>query len=116
MGITVWIDAQLSPTIARWLRDELGVQAQAVRELSLARADDRVIFDAARKAGAVVMTKDVDFIMLLQRFGPPPQVIWLTCGNTSNLELQQVLASVWSRVQECVQEGQALIEVRGRGQ
>jgi hypothetical protein len=30
------------------------------------------------------MTKDRDFVEMLQRLGPPPKVAWVTCGNTSN--------------------------------
>ncbi len=37
------------------------------------------------------MTKDADFVGLLERLGPPPQVLWVTCGNTSNARLRQIL-------------------------
>ena len=57
----VWIDAQLSPELARWL--------------GLHDATDEANFDAARRANAVVMTKDRDFVQLLERAGPPPQLI-----------------------------------------
>ena len=53
-----WIDAQLTPLLARWLQEEFGVVAYAVRELGLRDAKDRQIFDAARQAGAVVITND----------------------------------------------------------
>ena len=36
--------------------------AKAVRELGLREADDRTIFDAARSAEAIVISKDVDFV------------------------------------------------------
>ncbi len=42
-----------------------------MRDLGLRDAKDTEIFQAARQAGAVVMTKDSDFAMLLERFGPP---------------------------------------------
>ena len=41
---------------------------------------------------AVVMTKDSDFIALLRRLGPPPKVLWLTCGNTSNARWRDILS------------------------
>jgi len=31
----LWIDAQLSPALARWLSDTFGVTAYAVRDLGL---------------------------------------------------------------------------------
>ena len=78
----VWIDAQLSPAVARWMSDELQVDAVALRDLGLRDAEDVAIFRAAKEAGAVVMTKDADFVVLLDRFGPPPQIVWIRSGNT----------------------------------
>ena len=60
----LWLDAQLSPALAGWLRRELGVDAVAVRDLGLREAKDREIFQQAGEAGAIVMTKDSDFITL----------------------------------------------------
>lgn len=31
----LWIDAQLSPALARWIRDTFHIEAQAVRDLGL---------------------------------------------------------------------------------
>lgn len=90
--MTIWVDAQLSPAVATWLSGTFGVQSIAVRDLGLREATDRAIFLAARTASAVVLTKDIDFVRLLTELGPPPQVIWLTCGNTSNARLKQILA------------------------
>mgnify|MGYP003394090350 CR=1 FL=1 len=89
--MTIWIDAQLSPNLAKWLRDEFGLDAFAVRDLGLRDADDLEIFRAAGRLDAIVLTKDKDFVDLLDRYGPPPKVIWLTCGNTSNKELRRIL-------------------------
>jgi predicted nuclease of predicted toxin-antitoxin system len=70
--VILWIDAQLSPALVRWVSDTFGVAAHAVRDLGLREAKDLGIFHAAREAGAVVMSKDSDFVLLLERFGPPP--------------------------------------------
>jgi len=45
----------------------------------------------AREAKAVVMSKDEDFRRLVDRLGAPPQVLWVTCGNTSNARLREIL-------------------------
>ena len=50
---------------------------------------------AAREAGAIVMTKDGDFIELLAQHGSPPQVVWVTCGNTSNERLRRLVCRSW---------------------
>jgi predicted nuclease of predicted toxin-antitoxin system len=83
----LWLDEHISPQLAPWITQNFPVEAVAVRDLALGSAGDREIFDAARKAGAVVLTKDADFVALVERFGQPPQVVWLTCGNTSNANL-----------------------------
>lgn len=53
---------------------------------------DAEIFQAARLAKAVVMTKDADFAELVGRLGSPPQVLWVTCGNTTDARLRQILS------------------------
>jgi predicted nuclease of predicted toxin-antitoxin system len=78
--------------LAQWLSSEFGVEAKPVRDLSLRDAKDREIFLAAREAEAVVLTKDSDFVLLLEQLGSPPQIQWLTVGNTSNAYLKEVLS------------------------
>ena len=38
--MTLWIDAHLSPAIATWITDTLGVEAMALRDLGLREAED----------------------------------------------------------------------------
>lgn len=109
----VWVDAQLSPAMARYLKDELGTDASALRDIGLRDAEDGEIFQAARSASAVVMTKDSDFVSLLERFGPPPQVVWVRCGNTSNANLRAVLLKTWAEAVRHLEAGEALVEIQG---
>jgi predicted nuclease of predicted toxin-antitoxin system len=88
----LWLDAQLPPSIASWITTTFGVEARAVRDLGLRDAQDSPIFHAARAAEATVMTKDKDFVELVDRLGSPPKVLWVTCGNTSNARLREILA------------------------
>ena len=108
----VWIDAQLSPALAEWMTAELGVEAHAVRDLGLRDAADREIFDQARAANAIVFTKDSDFLQLLEQHGPPPRILWLTTGNTSNARVRDVLLARWARVHELFDNGEVLIEIQ----
>jgi predicted nuclease of predicted toxin-antitoxin system len=90
--MNLWLDAQLSPRLARWINQQFpGVTASALRDLGLRDADDSEIFQQARSAGVIVMTKDRDFVDLQARLGRPPKIIWLTCGNTSEQALQVIL-------------------------
>jgi predicted nuclease of predicted toxin-antitoxin system len=111
--VTVWLDAQLSPVLATWFRQTLDVSAVAVRDLQLRNATDAVIFQAARDAHAVVLTKDADFVRLLEQQGPPPQVVWITCGNTSNAALTRLIAGSWATVSALLGAGEPLVELSG---
>ncbi len=96
------------------MRDELAVDAIAVRELGLRSAEDPDIFAGARAESAVVLTKDSDFVDLVTRLGPPPQILWLTCGNTSTAFLRDVLREAWPRIAELLAAGEPLVEIAGR--
>jgi len=66
----LWIDAQLSPALAKWITENFStIEAIAVRDLGLRDAEDRIIFFSARTADATVMTKDSDFLELQKRLG-----------------------------------------------
>jgi predicted nuclease of predicted toxin-antitoxin system len=109
--MTIWVDAHLSPAIATWIAATFGLNALALRDVGLRDAEDPEIFAAARAQDAIVMTKDSDFVDLVGRFGPPPQIIWLTCGNTSNLRLQEILTATLSGAIALLQNGEALVEI-----
>ncbi len=107
----LWLDAQLPPLLAAWIEASFGVQCRAVRDLGLRDAKDPSIFLAARDAGAVVMTKDRDFVDLQRRLGPPPSVLWVTCGNTSNARLREILTSVIPTAFRMLESGESLVEI-----
>ena len=109
--MTVWLDAHLSPGIARWLSETFDVTALPVRELGLRGAEDEEIFFAARKAADVVMTKDVDFVTLLERHGSPPKIIWITCGNTSDASLRTILTAKFREALALLESGENLVEI-----
>jgi predicted nuclease of predicted toxin-antitoxin system len=109
--MTVWLDAHLSPGLARWLSDTFDLAAVPVRELGLRGAEDDEIFFAARKAADVVITKDVDFITLLERHGSPPKIIWLTCGNTSDASLREILTAKFREALALLVSGENLVEI-----
>ncbi len=111
--MTIWVDAQLSPSLAKWITETLGVSASAVRELGLRDAKDFEIFQAARDADAVVLTKDADFPHLLAQHGPPPKVIWLTCGNTSNENLRRILHFALTASVSLLASGESIVEITG---
>lgn len=108
-----WVDAQLPPSLARWLAREAGVQADHVEAVGLRKAKDRAIFESARAGGMVVITKDLDFVHLLERHGPPPQIVWITCGNVTNPQLREIIRTAWPRTIELLSSGEPLVEISG---
>ncbi|RKU24669.1 hypothetical protein C6497_17265 [Candidatus Poribacteria bacterium] len=68
-------------------------------------------FWAARERKAVVMTKDYDFVELLYQLGPPPQLIWIRCGNTSNAQVRKILLQNFPKILLFLEEGKSLIEI-----
>ena len=110
----LWIDAQLSPTLAKWITENFStLEAIAVRDLGLRDAEDQVIFFSARNADATVMTKDSDFLELQKRLGAPPKIIWVTCGNTSKVRLIEILSVNLQKAVELLEGGEVLVEITG---
>jgi predicted nuclease of predicted toxin-antitoxin system len=110
--LIVWIDAHLSPALAPWIAETFQVEARPLRDLGLRGGTDQAIFMAARKADAIVMSKDRDFADLVNRLGPPPAVLWVTCGNTSNVRLRVILRETLPAALELVRRGEPLVEIR----
>ena len=111
--MNLWIDAQISPALAPWIeRNFPGWTARSLKFLGLRDSPDLDVFWAAREHGAVILSKDGDFAELLQIYGAPPKVIWLTCGNTSNAYLHELLIERLPRAFEMLLGNESLIEIR----
>ncbi|WP_430014087.1 DUF5615 family PIN-like protein [Microcystis ichthyoblabe FBCC-A1114] len=111
--MTIWVDAHLSPAIATWISTTLEIETVALRDLGLRDAEDTEIFQVAKAQRAILMTKDSDFVDLVERLGSPPQIIWLTCGNTSNARLREILSETLPRALELLAAGETLVEISG---
>ncbi len=109
--MTLWVDAQLSPRTARWIASNFPIAASPLRDLGLRDAGDEEIFAAARIANAIVLTKDSDFVQLLEQQGSPPKILWLTCGNTSEVALQEILSRHLATALGLFASGEDLVEI-----
>jgi predicted nuclease of predicted toxin-antitoxin system len=85
-----WVDAQLPPALATWLAERFKEDALSLRDIGLRDAPDMEIFRAAQQAGIVLISKDSDFVELVSRYGTPPKLVWVSCGNVSNRSLMIV--------------------------
>jgi len=112
--MNLWLDAQLSPRLARWINQQFpGVTATALRDLGLRDAEDTVIYHQAGAVNAIVITKDRDFVDLQNRLGSPPKIIWLTCGNTSESALQAILTQHLLTALDFLNGADDLVEISG---
>ena len=109
--MTLWLDAQLPPQLASWIQKTLTINAIALRDLGLRDATDIAIFDAAKKANAVLISKDSDFVELVMRHGTPPKLIWLTCGNVSNAALQTLFNVRLREAIQLLEGGETIVEL-----
>ena len=109
----IWTDAHLSPAISIWITATFGISALALRDIGLRDAEDAEIFEAAKAQGIIFITKDSDFVDLVNRFGQSPQIILLTCGNTSNNRLKEILSSKLSEALALLSSGEPLVEISG---
>jgi len=108
----LWIDAQLSPAIAAWINRTFDdIEAESVLALGLRDATDPDIFEEAKKSDAVLMSKDDDFIQLIDQRGTPPKLIWITCGNTSNVRMREILSTALLKAIELLQNGEKSLKL-----
>lgn len=79
--------------------------------MRLRDAQDRNIFLSAREAKAVILTKDGDLPDLVIQLGSPPQILWITCGNTSTAKLKTILAKAWPVAVSLLNAGEKIVEI-----
>jgi predicted nuclease of predicted toxin-antitoxin system len=97
--------------MAGWLMPVGSADVAHVAALGLLHSKDEQIFFAAREAGAIVVTKDEDFVRLLERHGPPPHLVWITCGNVRNARLREIMESFWPVAFDLIEGGEPLVEI-----
>lgn len=106
-----WVDAQLPPALATWLSEQFDVEGVSLRDLGLRDAADIKIFQAAQQQNVVLVSKDNDFVELVARYGTPPQLLWVTCGNVSNKKLHEVFGRLFQEALTLLKSGQPIVEI-----
>jgi predicted nuclease of predicted toxin-antitoxin system len=102
------VDEQLPPALVRRLR-KLGHEAEHSRDAGLAGRPDEDIGAYAKRAGAVLFTKDEDFVAIGQ--AAPIQVVWIRLGNVTNDELWRALSPILPEILQGLERGDRLIEI-----
>lgn len=83
-------DANLSFRLCRALADLFPNSVQ-VRNVGLADASDRRVWDYAKANGFVILTRNSDFAEMAGLLGSPPKVVWLRAGNLKTYEIEALL-------------------------
>ncbi len=109
----IWLDAQLSPKLANWMRTTFNVRAFSLRDLEMREAKDERIFLRAKAEVDAILTKDEDFLRLVEKHGPPPSIIWVTAGNTSNQRMKELLTARLPAAMQLITNGSAVVEIAG---
>lgn len=67
----IWLDVHLPPILIPWIKEKFVIDCEAFRNAGLTCAADTDIFSKLRIKGEVVMTKDSDFVGLVEPNDPP---------------------------------------------
>ena len=105
------VDAQLPPTLARWIASQ-GHQAAHVFDLGLHTTDDPEIWGRAQAEGTVIVSKDEDFVDHWLMSAEPVQLVWIRKGNCSNRALLAWLEPLWNDAVKRLEQGEKLVELR----
>ena len=104
-------DQNLSSALARKLSD-LFPESAHVKDLGMAKVDDRAVWTFAKENGFAIVSKDSDFQQLSLFFGAPPTVIWLRIGNCTNRVLFGWLEPLLPEIKTRLNADEKIIEVR----
>jgi len=104
------VDAQLPPALARWLSAR-GHEATHVLDHGLLEARDAAIWAEAQCRGAVLISKDEDFVHLRTTLADGPALIWVRIGNTTRRELLDGFTQLMPAIETALMQGEQLIEI-----
>ena len=74
-------------------------------------AEDIDIWNYALDNGYIIITKDNDFVNLLEVNGFPPKVVLLKTGNNNSQALMELLINVKSMIEDLEENNYGLIEI-----
>jgi predicted nuclease of predicted toxin-antitoxin system len=103
------IDARLPLRLVAYLRAK-GHEAEHVATVLGEWAKDAAIVAHAKTTGAVIVSKDADFMDLLAD-ASDPQLLWVRSGNSTNRLLILLLDRHWPRIEMALRGGQSVVEV-----
>ena len=111
--MTLYVDANLPPSIAPWLKENFSINSFSFDHMGWRFSEDHEIFRLLQKiSDSIVLTKDEDFVSLLEAYQAPPKIIWITVGNTSNQNLRSIFSKQLNEAVLLLKEND-LVEISG---
>lgn len=105
------IDAQLPPGLAYRL-SQAGHSAVHLHGALAQEATDIDVAQEANRRGAVLVSKDEDFVDLSHRGILAVPFLWIRLGNTTNAALWRKLAPLLPEIESAFASGDRIVEVR----
>jgi predicted nuclease of predicted toxin-antitoxin system len=93
-----WLDHNLPKVLAAFIYNEYQLSAKSLLDLGFETQADEFIYAKAIEysSNIVIITKDKDFVQLLQHKGAPPKIIWITIGNCTNDQIKDLFIKHFS--------------------
>ncbi len=114
LNLEFWIDNNLPPQMAIWLKEGFNVSAKSFFELNFQNTEDTEVFKiAANKLNTIIITtKDVDFVKLSDQRNSLPKILYLNVGNISNKKLKELIDKSFRQVlQTFIETDELLVEI-----
>ena len=109
----ILLDANISWKLVKILKPEFG-ECTHVDLIGLGNpAKDEQIWNYALKNDYVIVTKDEDFLNLLESKGFPPKVVLLRTGNNSSKALSDLLIDSKLKMEDLIKNNYGLLEIYG---
>jgi predicted nuclease of predicted toxin-antitoxin system len=75
-------------------------------------ASDAEIWQYASQQGAVVVSKDEDFLYFASRAESPARFLWVRLGNCRTCALIDAFDRLWPRIERALVSGERVVEIR----
>lgn len=108
-------DAHLPPRLCRFLSEKAGHCTHISETEGGLTSTDTAVWQLAQATGAIVVSKDGDFVERAVVLGPPPQVLHIGVGNCSNSDLFALLEDLWPEIEKHLRVGVRLVSVNREG-
>ncbi len=114
LNFEIWLDNHLSPIIAKWLTNDLGIIVKSSYTLKLSLLTDSEIYKKAKEYGnVIIVSKDCDLVDIITIYGTPPNLIYLKIGNCDNKILFQILKKEIPKAIKLIQDyNKDIIEIQ----